>query len=128
MFSSTSTTFVGFVLWSADCAGRFTSPTSHVSVPPVVAPDVLLERKTRPVVFVVDVAAVVAVGLQRTRVTNDPFVPAVHALKMSVAMVPVPSDFVFAAVTATTPTFGVSVKIGLMFAGTYPPEGRVGGP
>jgi hypothetical protein len=66
---------------------------------------------------VVVVAAADATGLNRTLVTNDPFAPAVNALKMSVATVPVPSDFVFAAEGAASPTFGVSVKIGEVFAG-----------
>lgn len=115
-FNATSIGLPGADPESADTTGNVTSCTRNVSVPPVVAPLVLLERNTRPTVAVVFVAAAVATALKRTFVTNEPFVPAVNALKMSVPIVPVPSDFVFAAEGAIPETFGTSVKIGEVFA------------
>jgi hypothetical protein len=96
--------------------GRLSSPTSQVFAL-VVAPDATDDTNTRTVVAAVAVAAVVAVEANRTRDTHAPFAPAVNALKMSVPIVPDPSDFTFTPTGATLLTFGVTPKIGAVFAG-----------
>jgi len=72
--------------------------------------------KTRKVVATVLVAATEAKGLNLTLDTNDPLVAlAVKALKMSVPIVPAPSDLVLAALGTTDVMIGVRTKIGEVF-------------
>ncbi len=88
----------------------------------VVAPDAWELINILNTVADVAVAATEATGDNLMVVIKLPLEPAVNALKMSVAMVPVPSDFVFAALPTWTPLiFGVRGKIGVVFAGILHP-------
>jgi hypothetical protein len=64
-------------------------------------------------------AAAEATDIKRSRCTKLPFAPAVNALNMSVPTVPAPLDLALAAVVVivTDVTFGVTEKIGAVFAG-----------
>jgi hypothetical protein len=108
---------VALEAWSEAMAGTDTSPMRNVSAA-VVPPEVTVLRNTRKVVMTPVVGAD-ATDMNLTRSTKLPLAPAVNALKMSVASVPVPSDLVLAeaVVMVARPTLGVRVKIGLVFAG-----------
>jgi hypothetical protein len=103
----------GYAAWdelSAETDGRVTSPMSQQLVADV-APELMLDRKTRPTVPVMAVVAV-AVGIHTTDSMKDPFAPAVKARKTPVPMVPGASEFVLAAVTAMALTFPLVVNCG----------------
>ena len=102
-------------LFAAVTLGRITSAMSHVLLD-VVPPLVCVDRKIRATVAVVEVFAAVAVGMNSIAVTKEPFAPNVAARKMSVAIVPLPSLRVFAAVTTTLDACGVPVQMGAVFA------------
>lgn len=112
---------MALVEFDVEITGTETSPRSHVSVPPVVAPDPTVLRYTRRVVATELTAAAEATVLNLTLSTKLPFAPAVKALKMFVPMVSVPSERTSAAVVVifALPMFGVSVKMGEVFAGIY---------
>jgi hypothetical protein len=83
-----------------------------VFVVPGVKVPVAEHQNNRATVFVGD-----PTGLKMTSSTNEPLAPAV---KTSVELAPVPSSAVFADGPMTEPateTFGVRVKIGVVFAG-----------
>lgn len=106
---------VATVVWSAVCAAAAISAQSTV-FDVVVDPELTLDKKMRSVVAAVAVAATEAVGLKRIFDMYDPLTPDVNTLKISVPIVPVPSDFVLAAEITAKLNSGTPVKMGCLLA------------